>query len=112
METCYWQREVETASRADLDKLQEKKLQQMLEYVDGRSAFYQNKFRRHGVSIGALSTLGDLKQLPFTDREEIFEDQSAHGQFGTLMCNDFKEPGQAIGQRTLPATLPEFGRAS
>jgi len=98
METCYWQKDLETASRADLEKLQEKKLQRMLEYVVSGSAFYQDKLRRHGVSIANISTLSDLRQLPFTDREEIVEDQSAHGQFGTLMCNDFKEPGQAIGQ--------------
>jgi len=98
METRYWQREVETASRADLEKLQEKKLRRMLEYVGNRSAFYQDKFQKHVVSLSKISTLKDLKQLPFTDREEIFEDQSAHGQFGTLMCTDFKEPGQAIGQ--------------
>jgi phenylacetate-CoA ligase len=98
METYFWQKDIETASRSDIRKMQEKKLAGILEYVEARSGFYQNKFDECGVSASDVSTLDDLKRLPFTERDEIVGNQEEHGGFGTLRCNDFREPGQAIGQ--------------
>jgi len=98
VENHYWQKDVETASRADLAKLQGNKLRHMLDYVVSRSEFYQDKFRRHAVSVSNIATSADLRELPFTDREDVFNDQSVHGQFGGLMCTDLQEPGQAIGR--------------
>jgi phenylacetate-CoA ligase len=98
METYFWQKEIETAGRADIRKLQEKKLRSMLEYVEARSEFYRHKFDEHGASPAHISTLDDLKRLPFTERDEIVRNQAEHGEFGTLRCNDPREPGQAIGQ--------------
>jgi len=98
MGTYFWQKDIETASRSDIGKVQEKKLAGMLEYVEAHSGFYQKKFDEHGVSISDVATLDDLKRLPFTERDEIVRNQEEYEEFGTLRCNDSGEPGQAIGQ--------------
>ena len=97
METRFWQKDIETMNREKIRSVQEIKFKRMIEYVEGRSGFYRKKFKSHGVSLKNILGLDDLKELPFTDRGEIFENQAEHGQFGTLMCTDFQDPGQTIG---------------
>jgi len=98
MKTNFWQKGIETADRKEISRLQECKLQEMLKYVEDRSGFYRDKFKMHGVSCASLTSLSDLKKLPFTDRREILENQAERSPFGTLMCTDRKDPGQVIGQ--------------
>lgn len=93
----FWTKEIETASREKIREIQLFKLKKMLEYVELRSKFYQNKFTENRVSVSKVSTLDDLVALPFTTRDEIVTDQEKYGRLGTLMTTDFTTPGQTIG---------------
>lgn len=47
------------------------KLKSLLERVAEGSPFYQKKFREAGVDIESIRSLDDLKNLPFTTKEEL-----------------------------------------
>ncbi|MBI5444519.1 MAG: hypothetical protein HY900_25315 [Deltaproteobacteria bacterium] len=96
METRFFQRDVETATRDRVAQVQAAKLGTTLEYVSERSGFYRAKFKN--LSLEKVRAVGDLAGLPFTERSEILSDQAEHGQLGRLMCTEFTDPGQVIGQ--------------
>ncbi len=49
------------------------KLQALLQRVQQKSPFYQNKFKAAGVDIADVQTPADIGQLPFTTKEELRE---------------------------------------
>jgi phenylacetate-CoA ligase len=46
-------------------KMQEEKLQELLQYVSQHSPFYKELFATHQVDISAIKTLADLLMLIF-----------------------------------------------
>ncbi|WP_094607053.1 Phenylacetate-coenzyme A ligase [Sporomusa silvacetica DSM 10669] len=49
------------------------KLQALLQRVQQKSPFYQNKFKAAGFDIADIQTPADIAQLPFTTKEELRE---------------------------------------
>ena len=66
----YWQEELETISRNDLEKLQLTRLRQTIERA-GNSPFYQKVFKDNNISADKIQTLEDLKKLPFTTKDDL-----------------------------------------
>ena len=66
----YWQEELETINRQDLEKLQLTRLRQTVEKA-GKSLFYQKVFAENKLSADSLQTLGDLKKFPFTTKADL-----------------------------------------
>ena len=66
----YWQKEFETISRQDLEKLQLTRLRQTVERA-GNSPFYQKVFSENNLSTDTLQTLDDLKKFPFTTKNDL-----------------------------------------
>lgn len=66
----YWQPEIETISKSDLEKLQLKRLRQTLERAN-HSPFYRKVFAENKISSDTIRTLDDLKNLPFTTKEDL-----------------------------------------
>lgn len=66
----YWQEELETISRKDLEKLQLERLRKTVERVE-RVPFYQKKFAENNLSVNTLQTLADLKKFPFTTKDDL-----------------------------------------
>lgn len=93
----YWMEDVETLSRRALADMQTEKLKSMLAYCQSHSEFYKKKYRDAGISISGTQTLEDMVHLPLTGRAELEKNQQEKGRFGTLVCNDGREPGQTIG---------------
>jgi phenylacetate-CoA ligase len=93
----FWKKDIETAERKVLAEIKLAKLEKMLDYVDTRSPFYREKFRKEKVSISTVQAVKDLEHLPFTTRDEIVADQEEHGRLGTLMATAWSDPGQTIG---------------
>lgn len=61
------------------------RLQAMLEPVLQGNVFYRNKLDRAGMDAAAdLTSLGALRQLPFTTKDELLEDQAQTPPYGTL----------------------------
>lgn len=76
-QTAYLDREIETGSLRELQKLQEAKLAKQLDYLFARSLFYQEKFRDAGIVRKHFRRLRDLLHFPFTTKEELRESQAA-----------------------------------
>lgn len=74
---------LETLPRQELASLQLQKLQTLLWELWGKNAFYTRKFQAAGLHPGDVRSLDDLKQLPFTLKRELVQDQSACPPFGT-----------------------------
>jgi phenylacetate-CoA ligase len=77
--TVYFDEGTETLDREALRALQLRKVQALLDEILPRNAFYAAKLgdRR------SVSSWDDYRQLPFTTKQEIAEDQLAHPPYGT-----------------------------
>ena len=72
-----WVPEIEKQSQADIVALQEKKLQEVLAYVNEHSAFYKRLFKEHNINVSAIKTLSDLTKLPTTCKDDLQCDNDA-----------------------------------
>lgn len=72
-----WVPEIEKQSQADIVALQEKKLQEVLAYVNEHSAFYKQLFKEHNINVSAIKTLSDLTKLPTTCKDDLQRDNDA-----------------------------------
>ena len=71
--------DVETLSREGLDRLQRRKLDEMLQIVRASNAFYIRKL----AGIGFDPLVDPLERLPFTSRQELQFDQGEHPPYGS-----------------------------
>ncbi len=71
----YLNEQMETLSPDKLRDLQEQKALAQLKYVWENSPFYQEKFRKHGVSQRDIRGLEDFGKLPFTEKDELRRSQ-------------------------------------
>ena len=72
-----WVPEIEKQSQAHIVALQEKKLQEVLAYVNEHSAFYKRLFKEHNINVSAIKTLSDLTKLPTTCKDDLQRDNDA-----------------------------------
>lgn len=86
MASRYLEPKIERASRARLTRLQERRLRAQLRHAYARSPFYRRKFKEAGVKPEQIRTLGDLRRLPFTTKDELKQDQADHPLWGTLLA--------------------------
>lgn len=76
----------ETLDPVALQRGQLRRLRAMLEPVLQGNAFYRTKLARAGVSAAEDVTTRDaFRQLPFTTKRELTEDQEATPPYGTLL---------------------------
>jgi len=66
----YWQEELETISRLDLENLQLTRLQQTVKRAEN-SPFYQHIFATNHLSTESVQSLEDLKKFPFTTKDDL-----------------------------------------
>ncbi len=55
-----------------LRAIQDKRFKQTLEYVYTNITFYKNKFLRSKVELNKITNLDQIKELPFTDPDDLF----------------------------------------
>ncbi|MAG98644.1 MAG: phenylacetate--CoA ligase [Rhodospirillaceae bacterium] len=92
-EHVYWQPELECASRSELEADQLAKLRQQLAHVSERSPFYKRKFAAAGIKSDDIRTLEDVRNIPFTEKDELKESQLALPPWGDFACI---EPIEAV----------------
>jgi len=63
--------ELETLPREDLESLQLRRLQALVERVYANVAFYRQKFDEIGIKPSDIRSLADLKLLPFTEKQDM-----------------------------------------
>jgi len=76
----YWDDDAEGLPRSALDALQLDRLRQTMKQISA-SPLYQKKYAAAGISPESLSSLDDLRKLPYTTKQDLRE----HYPYG-LLC--------------------------
>jgi len=71
--TMFWQQESECMDRKELEQLQLERLESTLNRVYMNVPFYRKKFDAAGFNPDDLSSLDDLRKLPFTTKNDLRE---------------------------------------
>ena len=81
----YFDPEIETMPRADLEALQLKRLKETIDCAI-HSPFYSKLYAAHGITSDSIKTLADLRKLPFTTKADL-RDNYPFGLVATDMKN-------------------------
>lgn len=71
MSTLYWEEEIETLPRVGLESIQLRRLQHLVARVYANVKPYREKMQEAGVSPEDIRSLGDLRKLPFTVKDDL-----------------------------------------
>ena len=77
----YYQPEIETASVADIKKIQLERLQEQVKHVYANVPFYRDKMDKAGVKPEDIKELSDIAKLPFNYKQDL-RDTYPYGMFG------------------------------
>lgn len=55
----------------EIKKLQQRKLQALLQYLNANSPFYKKLFAQQAIDINTIKTLEDLTRLPITTKDDL-----------------------------------------
>jgi len=80
----FYNRELETLSRAELRELQDRRLRALISELS-INRFYQAKCRAAGFDLASIESAEHLRLLPFTLKQELVDDQIEHPPFGRLL---------------------------
>ena len=80
----YWQPEIETMPRKQLQELQLKRLKKSVNAVYKNVPLYRKKFDETGLKPADVRTLDDLRKLPFTKKTDL-RDSYPFGMFAVPM---------------------------
>jgi phenylacetate-CoA ligase len=75
----------EQLARDEIEVNQANRLKRLLEIIDGRNRFYNNKFADAGITVSSLNLPDDLEKLPFTEKAELIADQNSTPPWGTAL---------------------------
>ena len=67
----YYQPDIETMSREDLEALQLERLQALVKRVYQKIPFYKESFDKAGIDPEDIKSLADLTKLPFTVKQDM-----------------------------------------
>jgi phenylacetate-CoA ligase len=80
----YWQPELETMPRKQLNELQLKRLKKTANAVYKNVPLYRKRFDEAGIKPSGIRTLDDLRKLPFTKKTDL-RDSYPFGMFAVPM---------------------------
>jgi len=83
----YLEPRLERASRADMRRLQIRRLREQLAHARVHSPFYRRKLE----SVPRVTTLEDLRRLPFTTKDELKDNQAAKPPWGDVLAVPFED---------------------
>ena len=66
----YWNEEIETMPRKQLEKLQVERLKKTVEIAMG-SEFYAPRFKELGITPDNIKSVEDIKRFPFTTKNDL-----------------------------------------
>ena len=69
----YWQKDLETMKRSELEALQLERLKHIVQYCYDRVPFYHNRFDSIGLKPSDIKSLKDIEKIPFTTKDDIRE---------------------------------------
>ncbi|MCF6240885.1 MAG: AMP-binding protein [Bacteroidales bacterium] len=62
---------IETKSTTEIQHFQERKLTEMLIYLQENSKYYQSIFKQHKIEVSSIKTLSDLTKIPVTTKDDL-----------------------------------------
>lgn len=68
----YWQPELETMPRQQLEALQVEKLRRTID-ICLQSPFYKRVLGERGITSDTIKTIDDVRRLPFTTKQDLRE---------------------------------------
>ena len=71
MTVTYWEEEIETLPRVGLESIQFRRLRHLVDRVYRTVKPYRIKMDAAGLKPGDIKSLGDLKKLPFTSKNDL-----------------------------------------
>ena len=75
----YWQEELETMNREELEKFQVKKLKETIALA-ANSPYYKEVFAKMNITPDTINSIEDVKKLPFTTKDDL----RSHYPFGLV----------------------------
>ena len=87
-----------------IKKFQEGKMQELLEYLHAKSPFYQNMFAKEHIDITKVKTLEDLRNIPFTTKEDLQLHNEDFLCVPKQMIVDYMSPSVTLSEPTPFAT--------
>ncbi len=90
MTSKYWEEEIETMPRPQLEKFQVDRLKKTIE-IAAHSPYYSKVFAAHGITPDSIKHIEDIRKLPFTTKP----DMRANYPFG-LVAGDMRNDGIRI----------------
>ena len=75
----FWNEEIETMKRPDLEKLQVERLRKTVEIAQN-SPYYSEVFKKNNITPKSIKSLEDLQRFPFTTKEDL----RSHYPFGLV----------------------------
>ena len=104
----YYQKEIETASREEILKIQNEKIVKQVKHVYDNVPYYRNLMDQKGVKPEDIQSVDDIKKLPFLSKDDLRE-AYPYGLLGTDLkkCVRIQSTsGTAAPERSsLPAAL-------
>lgn len=85
-EKRYWNEEIETLPREELEAYQLKQLQKHLAFAYSNSPYYKESFDAAGVSPEDLQSLADLRKFPFVNKQVERDRQLAAPLLGDMVA--------------------------
>ena len=73
----YWQKDIETMGRDQLQELQLTRLKETVKHA-ANSPFYKEVFEKNGITPDSIQTLDDIRKIPFTTKNDL----RSHYPFG------------------------------
>lgn len=67
----FWNEQIETMDRADLERLQLERFKNLVEYCYHRVPFYKKRLDEVGLTPDKVSSMEDIKYIPYTTKEDI-----------------------------------------
>jgi phenylacetate-CoA ligase len=68
----YWEKDVETLTRAKLEKMQLARLKDTVRSTQ-KSFYYKKMFKEKGLKANSLKSLKDIEKFPFTTKDDLRE---------------------------------------
>lgn len=82
----FFQKEIETMPREELEKLQLERLKHIVKYCNDNIPFYHKRLSEAGVTAEKIKTLSDIQYIPYTTKDDL-RDNYPFGLFGKPMKN-------------------------
>ncbi|MDD6174587.1 MAG: phenylacetate--CoA ligase [Firmicutes bacterium] len=67
----FFQKDIETMSRREIEELQLKKLKYMVDYCYNNVPMYHEKLGKAGITGDKIKTLSDIQYIPFTTKDDM-----------------------------------------